>query len=95
MFICGTFTDSHDEDNPFKGQLLRMDNDGSVQWYKVFEDACWLCRDIGHNMCRGVSYQENTQILAVILELEYYEETGVFDVYVLLFDTAGLFLDAI
>ena len=92
MFFCGTLTDPRGRDDP-EAQLVRMELDGDVTWYKHFKKARRRAEDFGGNMCRGLAFQETTQILAAILEWETVEETALYDVYVVLFDTDGLYLD--
>ena len=97
MFFCGTLIDPRDRregrlDDP-KAQLVRMELDGQVTWYKNFEKTRRRADDFGASMCRGLAFQENTQILAATLEFETVEESAAYDVYVILFDTDGLYLD--
>ena len=70
-----------------------MDLDGQVIWYKHFKKSRRRAEDFGANSCKGLAFQENIQILAAVLDFETVDKSGIFEVYVLLFDTDGLFLD--
>ena len=67
-----------------------METDGTVKWYKQFEDG-----GIGSNMCRGLAYHENIQILAALFEFNRVEGSGKYEVYILLFETTGRYLDGV
>ena len=58
MFLCGTKTDK-EPDEPYRAQMLRMESDGKVTWYKQFEKSRWLAKGVGSNMCRGLAFHEN------------------------------------
>ena len=67
LFICGTQKSSTDPNAIMRGQLVRMDHDGEPHWYKAFGPTRRRFPH-GHSMCRGVAYNQITEVLGIVLE---------------------------
>ena len=75
--LCGT----NQEKFPTSAIVLSLDFSGNIKWYNSFETT-QRDRVFGNSRCRGVAYDDNNRIAAVV-EMETEARTNVYDVYVL------------